>query len=75
MAIELSKIDRTCVIEWGDTVKVNFMNSKFTLCDSARVISMPRATGDSWVFKEPSGQLHYVSEGCTVSLIKKAERK
>jgi hypothetical protein len=47
---------------------VNFNNAQITLCYEAELISYPRATGDSWIFKDlRTGFLHYVSEGCTVS--------
>ena len=56
------------MIEVGDIVRVDFNGAQLTLCFEAEVISMPCATGDSWVFKdERTGFEHYVSEGCTVS--------
>lgn len=55
-------------IEIGDNVSVNFHGSAFTLCCTAKVISIPCATGDSWVFQDNMlGTIHYVSEGCTVT--------
>lgn len=55
-------------IKEGDIVSVDFHNSQLTLCCKATVLSMPCATGDSWIFKdEDSGRIYYVSEGCTVS--------
>ena len=55
-------------IQVGDMVHVDFNNAKYTLCHRATVMSMPCATGDSWVFCDSdTGQIHYVSEGCTVS--------
>jgi len=60
------------IIEIDDIVKVNFNNSQFTLCRQAKVLSIPRATGDSWVFLDlDTGEIHYVSEGCTITLIEK----
>lgn len=62
----MSKI-LTC-INVGDEVVVNFNGSKRTLCSRARVDHIPVATGDSWIFKDlESGEIHYVSEGCTVT--------
>ena len=55
-------------IEVGDKVRVDFNNSQFTLCHEAVVRAKPQATGDSWQFySEKSGQLYYVSEGCTIT--------
>lgn len=63
-------------IEVGDIVVVNFNGSRYTLCSRAEVLNIPCATGDSWVFKETeSGMIHYVSEGCTISLLQKGEGK
>lgn len=59
-------------IEPGDTVRVNFNGAQTTLCHQARVEHAPGATGDSWVFFDlDSFETHYVSEGCTITLIKK----
>ena len=55
-------------IKLGDTVTVNFNNSQVTLCKDAIVWRIPCATGDSWVFEDrQTKQLHYVSEGCTIT--------
>jgi len=55
-------------IRVGDIVSVDFNNSKYTLLSYAEVLHVPCATGDSWHFKEPAtGNIHYVSEGCTVT--------
>lgn len=57
-------------IEAGDIVSVNFNNSQYTLCSKAKVLYIPCATGDSWHFQDvDSGQVHYVSEGCTITLL------
>ena len=57
-------------IEKGDKVSVNFNGSQITLCRRAIVKHIPNATGDSWVFEDcDSGQVHYVSEGMTVTKI------
>ena len=57
-------------IKVGDCVSVNFNNSQMTLCHTALVEYIPVATGDSWVFRdENTNQVHYVSEGCTISKI------
>jgi len=63
-------------IEIGDHVSVNFNNSQYTLCPMAEVINKPCATGDSWVFKDLISKdetIHYVSEGCTVTLLEKGK--
>lgn len=55
-------------IKIGDIVHVDFNNAQFTLCSQAEVLALPFATGDSWVFKDmTSGDIHYVSEGCTIT--------
>ena len=60
-------------IEVSDIVHVDFNGAQFTLCHSAEVINIPQATGDSWIFKDnATGSMHYVSEGCTVTLLEKA---
>lgn len=60
------------IIEKGDTVRVNFNNAQFTLCKEAIVKNIPCETGDSWIFVNiKEGETHYVSEGCTVTLISK----
>lgn len=56
------------ILNVGDYVKVNFHNSQFTLCRCAKVIKIPCATGDCWVFQDcENGKVHYVSEGCTIT--------
>lgn len=61
-------------IKVGDIVSVNFNNVEFTLCRRAEVLNIPTTTGDSWVFKEVhNDQIHYVSEGCTITLLEKAQ--
>lgn len=60
-------------IETRDTVRVNFNTGQYTLCNAATVLYMPTATGDSWIFKDcDNNEIHHVSEGCTVTLIKKS---
>ena len=55
-------------IKEGDVVNVNFNNSQYTLSRSAKVLHVPCATGDSWIFEDAdTGYIHYVSEGCTIS--------
>lgn len=57
-------------IEVGDIVCVSFNNSQATLTSRAEVMYIPCATGDSWIFKDTNtGQIYYVSEGCTISLV------
>ena len=61
-------------IEVGDTVSVNFHGAQMTLCPLAKVLYLPAATGDSWHFRDVStGEIHAISEGCTVTLIAKNE--
>jgi hypothetical protein len=56
------------MINKGDHVSVNFNNAQFTLCSRAIVEHVPVATGDSWIFTDnDTNQVHYVSEGCTIS--------
>jgi hypothetical protein len=55
-------------INIGDTVSVNFNNAQTTLCKNAKVICIPCAPGDSWVFEDQDNEkIHYVSEGCTIT--------
>ena len=54
----------------GDIVAVNFNNAQLTLCHRGKVLSYPCATGDSWVIEDcVSGDIHYISEGCTLTKI------
>ena len=64
------------MIEKGDIVQVNFYNAQVTLSHAARVEHIPQATGDSWIFFDMNTlQEHYVSEGCTVSLLRKGKQE
>ena len=55
----------------GDLVSVNFNGAQNTLYHRAFVKHIPCATGDSWIFEEDvTGNIAYVSEGCTVELIR-----
>jgi len=57
-------------IKIGERVHVGFNNSQFTLCAEAEVLYIPCSPGDSWVFRDIfTHQIHYVSEGCTISKI------
>jgi len=57
-------------IEVGDKVIVNFNNAQFTLCKNAEVLYKPTATGDSWINKDlDTNEIHYISEGCTITKI------
>ena len=63
-------------IQKGDCVSVNFHGSQFTLCRKAIVLNIPASTGESWKFKDfDDHKIHYVSEGCTVTLIQKEFKK
>jgi hypothetical protein len=64
------------LIQKGDIVRVDFNNAQTTLCNRAEVLNIPCATGESWIFKNveshnPTGEIYYVSEGCTVTLLNK----
>lgn len=62
-------------IEVGDLVSVNFNGAQMTLTTDAEVLYTPQATGDSWVFKDRNTlAVHYVSEGCTITLKLKGPR-
>jgi len=38
------------------------------ISSKAKVLHLPTATGDSWIFKDiTNGDIHYISEGCTVT--------
>ena len=55
-------------IQTGDIVDVNFNAAQNTLGFRMKVIHIPHATGDSWIFEDEAKQaLHYVSEPCTVT--------
>lgn len=59
-------------IEKGDIVCVNFNGAQYTLASEAEVLCVPCSTGDSWVFRDINSEvIHYVSEGCTLTLIEK----
>ena len=45
-------------ISVGDWVKVLFTTAQ--MIGRAKVLSVPCATGDSWILKEADGTLHYV---------------
>ena len=61
-------------IEIGDCVCINFNNAQHTLCSRALVEHVPYSTGESWIFKDlDSGAIHYVSEGCTITLLAKGK--
>ena len=59
-------LDKDKRIDVGDDVYVNFNNAMFTLCHG-KVVNVPCATGDSWVIAAVNGDLHYISEGCTIT--------
>lgn len=62
---EMSEPNRISV---GDTVSVSFHGGQCTISHRAKVLYMPCATGDSWRFEDlDTGDIHYVSEGCTVT--------
>lgn len=65
-------------IEAGDIVGINFNNAGYTLTRAAEVLYIPVATGDSWIFKDLDcnpPKIHYISEGCTITLMEKASGK
>ena len=60
------------LIEIGDTVRVDFNTAQLTHAHRAKVLGIPCATGDSWIFENlDTGTISYVSEGCTISLLEK----
>jgi hypothetical protein len=57
-------------IKVGDIVSVNFNGAQMTLIHKGNLLSMPVATGDSWVVEDINdGVIHYISEGCTISIL------
>ena len=59
-------------IEVGDIVEVNINNARITLAHNAKVLRIPCATGDSWIFRAMTdNSIFYVSEGCTLTLNEK----
>lgn len=52
-------------IQEGDTVDVS--RNSLLVYANATVLYIPWRTGDSWVFKDQFGDVHYVTEGCTIS--------
>ena len=66
-----SNIAQKNEIEIGDTVCVNFHVARYTLCNKAEVLYVPQSSGDAWHFRDiETKELHEVSEGCTITLIK-----
>lgn len=52
----------------GDVVSVHVHGGQYTISHRAKVLRIPCATGDSWVFEDlDTFAIHHVSEGCTVS--------
>lgn len=77
-------MSNTDKIEVGDFVSVHFNTAQLTLCRKAIVLHIPSATGDSWIFKQIKDYeferdkapiIHYVSEGCTITLIRKGDEQ
>lgn len=59
-------------IEEYDIVSVDFNGAQLTLCHRARVMNVPKMTGESWQFLDlTTHKTHYVSEGCTITLLEK----
>jgi hypothetical protein len=55
-------------IELGDIVSVDFHFSQYTLVAKGIVLSIPSATGDSWIIRDIEAEkLYYISEGCTIT--------
>lgn len=62
----------TRYIKEKDTVSVNINCALMTLSPRALVLHIPRGTGDFWIFScLNTGELIYVSEGCTVTKLNK----
>ena len=60
-------------IQEDDIVSVDFNGAQLTLTHRAKVLYIPCAPGDSWIFRDTdTGRLFDVSEGCTVTLLEKA---
>lgn len=59
-------------LEPGDIVRVDINGAQITISQRARILARPYAVGDSWIFEDmASGQITYISEGCTIVLIEK----
>lgn len=57
-------------ISIGDFVSINFNNAQLTLSKKARVEYVPLEARDCWIVKdEETGQIHYISESCTITKI------
>lgn len=57
-------------LELGDEVCVNFNHSMNTLSSRAVLKCIPFQVGGIWIFKDShDGTIHYVTEGCTVTLL------
>jgi hypothetical protein len=52
-------------IQAGDIVDVSFNQAQISL-GTCKVVRVPVATGDSWVFLCGDACVYYVSEGCTI---------
>lgn len=69
------RTEMTCLKE-GDKVRVDFNGAQTTLCHEAEVLYIPQATGESWVFRDlRTQQIHFVSEGCTITLLEEQENR
>jgi hypothetical protein len=64
-------VDPKYLIKVDDIVHVNFNNGQDSLAYDGRevkVMYIPVASGDSWIFFDEKGNdIYYVSEGCTIS--------
>lgn len=71
---EIEKAIKARTIEPGDLVAIDFCAAGFTLTRGARVLSVPTQPGEAWVFRDehtPSKKILYITEGCTITLMKK----
>lgn len=58
----------------NDIVRVDFNNAQTTLTFSAKVLCIPNAVGDNWVFEDTRTQtIYWVSEPCTITLLQRGD--
>lgn len=63
------------LIEVSDRVKVRIIGMGYTLSSDAEVLNVPRATGESWGFKDVhTGEIMYTTEGVTIFLLEKSKQ-
>lgn len=67
-AVKLPEGFESHKISKGDFVKISFNGAQLTLSHNAEVLYVPVEFGDYWILKDVyTGDVHYVSELCTIT--------